>query len=78
VFDRPDRLLVGDFYVRERHRGDGLARELLDRAVRRAREVGCPELTLDVDVDNERALGFYEKVGFEPYRHKMAAPTDEL
>jgi len=78
VFDRPDRLHVGDFYVVERHRGAGLARELLDRAVQRAREVGCPELTLDVDIDNERALGFYGKVDFTPYRHEMVAPAEEL
>lgn len=78
VFDRPDRLRVGDFYVAERHRGAGLARTLLDRAVQRAREVGCPKIALDVDVDNRRALGFYGKAGFEPYRHRMSAPTEEL
>ena len=78
VFERPDRLLVGDFYVTADHRGTGLARELMEQAGQRAREVGCPELTLDVDVENERALAFYEKLGFEPYRHRMSAPTEEL
>jgi GNAT superfamily N-acetyltransferase len=73
-----DRLLVGDFYVTADHRGTGLARELMARAAQRAREVGCPELTLDVDVENDRALAFYEKLGFEPYRHKMSVPTAEL
>jgi len=78
VFDRPDRLVVGDIYVREPHRGTGLARRLVDRAAERAREAGCAELVLDVDVDNERALGFYEKLGFETYRHRMSIPVDEL
>jgi ribosomal protein S18 acetylase RimI-like enzyme len=71
VFDRPDRLVVCDIYVREHYRGTGVARELVERARRRARESGCDELRLDVDVENERAIAFYEKVGFEPSRHTM-------
>jgi ribosomal protein S18 acetylase RimI-like enzyme len=78
VFDRPDRLKIGDFYVRESQRGAGLARDLLERAVEYAREADIPELSLDVDADNERALAFYEKVGFEPHRHYMTAAVEEL
>lgn len=78
VFDQSDRLVVGDFYVAADHRGSGLARRLLDRAVQQAREAGCGEVVLSVDVDNERALGFYEKVGFEPFRHRMVADVGEL
>jgi ribosomal protein S18 acetylase RimI-like enzyme len=78
VFDRPDQLVVGDIYVREPYRGTGLARRLLDRAAGRAREADCPELALDVDVDNGRAVGFYETVGFEPRRSRMSVATDEL
>lgn len=78
VFDRPDRLVVGDIYVRERYRGTGLAGELMDRAVERAREAGCGELALDVDVGNERAIGFYEKLGFEPHRWRMMVDVDDL
>lgn len=78
VFDRPDRVVVGDFYVRESNRGSGLARDLLDSVVEYARDRDCLELALDVDLDNERALTFYEKVGFEVHRHRMRAPVDEL
>lgn len=78
VFDRPDRLIVGDFYVREPYRGTGLARELLHRAAERARETGCSELALDVDVENERAIAFYEKLGFETSRRRMLVPVDGL
>jgi ribosomal protein S18 acetylase RimI-like enzyme len=78
VFDRPDRLRVGDIYVREPHRGTGLARELIDRAIQQARETGCSELTLDVDVDNDRALAFYRTLGFETYRRQMVAPVGTL
>ena len=78
VFDRPDRLVVGDIYVTEPYRGTDLARELVDLAVDRARDLDCPELALDVDVDNERALALYEKLGFEPRRHRMVVPAGDL
>lgn len=77
VFDRPDRLVIGDIYVREPYRGEGLARDLVDRAAERAREMDCAELALDVDVDNERANSFYEKLGFETYRRQMTLSVDE-
>ncbi|ELZ48225.1 GCN5-related N-acetyltransferase [Halorubrum californiense DSM 19288] len=73
VFDRPDRLVVGDIYVGESYRGTGLADRLIERAVVDAREQDCGELRLDVDVDNERAVAFYEKRGFETYRRQLIA-----
>ena len=48
------------------------------RAKRRAAETDCSELVLDVDVDNERALAFYEKMGFETLRRRMRVAVDEL
>jgi ribosomal protein S18 acetylase RimI-like enzyme len=78
VFDRPDRLVVGDIYVREGYRGTGLAGDLVDRAAERAGETDCDELVLDVDIDNERAVAFYEKLGFETRRHRMRVAVDEL
>lgn len=55
VFDRPDRVVVGDIYVHEPHRGTGLAHDLMGCARKRAREEDCAELVLSVDVDNNRA-----------------------
>jgi len=78
VFDRPDRLVVGDIYVRDGYRGTGLGRDLVERAAERARETDCDELALDVDVDNDRAVAFYEKLGFEPSRHRMLAPVGDV
>jgi ribosomal protein S18 acetylase RimI-like enzyme len=75
-FDRPDRLVVGELYVAEAHRGSGLADRLMERAERDARERDCGELRLDVDVDNERAMAFYEKQGFEPYRKQLTRLVD--
>ena len=76
VFDRPDRIVVGDIYVSAAHRGTGLADALLERAVADAREQDCGEVRLDVDVDNERAMAFYEKQGFEPHREQLTRPVE--
>jgi ribosomal protein S18 acetylase RimI-like enzyme len=78
VFDRPDRLVVGDIYVRAAFRGTGLAHRLVRRAARYAEEAGCDELALDVDADNERARSFYDSLGFETRRHRMVVSADEL
>lgn len=78
VFDNPARLVVGDIYVKEPYRGTGLARNLMAVAAERARTEDISELRLDVDVDNERARAFYEKLGFETYRHKMCIDAEEL
>ena len=77
-FDVPDRLVVGDLWVRSSYRGTGVADKLIERAGREARESGCAELALDVDVDNERALAFYDRLGFEPARYRMRLPVDAL
>lgn len=78
VFDVPDRLRVGDVYACEPYRGAGLAPELVRRAAADARERDCAELVLDVDVDNERAIAFYESLGFETVRRRLSRPVEEL
>jgi ribosomal protein S18 acetylase RimI-like enzyme len=77
-FESPDRLILGDFYLTESYRGSGLADELVARAAQAAREDGCEQLALDVDIDNERARAFYEKLGFDVGRYRMRVPVDEL
>lgn len=76
-FERPDRLVVADLYVQPSHRDTGLVDDLLDRVVRHARERGCPELALDVDVDNERAAAVYDRHGFETTRHRRVRRVDD-
>ncbi|TKX56798.1 N-acetyltransferase [Halorubrum sp. SS7] len=75
-FDRPDRLVIGEIYVAEPFRGTGLAERFVERAVADARDHGCEQLRLDVDVDNERAVAFYERIGFEDYRKQMTMAVD--
>lgn len=78
AFSWPDRLVIGDFYVVPEYRGGGLADKLVARAVQAAREDGCPELALDVDLDNERALTYYASLGFSAVRQRMRVSVDDL
>ena len=74
----PERLFVGNLYARPDYRGTGLADQLIARVVQQAREEGCVELVLGVEAGNNRALAYYEKLGFEPYEQRMAVPIAEL
>lgn len=58
---------IHDIVVRRERRGAGIGQALLDWAVRRARELGCCKLTLEVLSNNERALASYARAGFAPY-----------
>lgn len=77
-YETADRLSLGNLYVDPAYRGTGLADDLVARAVQHAREDGASELTLQVDVDNEHALAYCEKLGFDVARYQMRAPVDEL
>jgi GNAT superfamily N-acetyltransferase len=63
---KPGALYVGKLAVAEGHRGKGLARQLLDLAEARARDIGLPALELQTRVElvgNQaafRAMGFVE------------------
>jgi RimJ/RimL family protein N-acetyltransferase len=46
------------------HRGAGLGRQLLTRAIAWANEQGCHKVTLEVWPHNARARGLYESMGF--------------
>jgi len=55
---------IGEVYVRERHRGGGLGRRLVERAVAWYRENGISRVELQVVVGNPDAVRFYERLGW--------------
>lgn len=77
-FDTADKLILGNFYVDPAYRGTGLADDLVARGVQQAREDGAEELTLRVHVNNDRALAYYEKLGFDVAQYKMRIPLEEV
>jgi len=81
VFVLPERLamiwdaaVLNEVYVRPEHRGTGVADDLLAAATDLAADQSLPldRLVLDVDPDNERAVAFYRRHGFEPWGEMLA------
>jgi ribosomal protein S18 acetylase RimI-like enzyme len=59
-------LSIYAFAIEPAWRGQGVGREALRQACHRLRSEGADRIGLEVDVENERALGLYTSVGFEP------------
>lgn len=74
----PARIHIHDLWVEDAYRGSGLADELVARVRRQARENGCERLDLTVGIENERALAYFEALGFEPQTYDMHVPVDRV
>ncbi len=61
---KPGALYVGKLAVAESHRGQGLARRLIDRAETRAREMGLPALELQTRVELVENQATFVAMGF--------------
>jgi ribosomal protein S18 acetylase RimI-like enzyme len=64
---------IHDFAVLPEHRGQGAGHRILDAAERKAREMGCCKLTLEVQENNTRAKRVYEAAGFAQAEYQEAA-----
>ena len=64
---------VHDLAVLPAHRGQGVGRRLLQAVERKARDMGCCRLTLEVQENNHRARHVYGAAGFVRDVHEEAA-----
>ena len=64
---------IHDLAVLPEHRGQGVGRQLLDAVERKARDLGCCKLTLEVLEHNARARHLYEASGFGKAVYEAAA-----
>ena len=55
-------------YVREAYRGQGVGQQLVQKFLEWARERGVERVSVTAYVANERAVAFYEKLGFTAKR----------
>ena len=62
-------LNIHDLAVLAEHRRRGVGRDLLAATERKARELGCCKLTLEVDGNNHAAQRVYESFGFDSTQH---------
>ena len=51
-------------YVKENHRGKGIAKELLITCEKWAKEKGCREFASDCELNNTQSLHFHMRAGF--------------
>jgi ribosomal protein S18 acetylase RimI-like enzyme len=61
----PKPVEIRRIYVDTTHHGGGVAKAMADRALQWAREEGYESIWLAVLPENERAVGFYKKCGFD-------------
>lgn len=62
---------IMDIIVTENHRGKGFGTALMNAAKDWAKERDCIFINLDVLVNNQSAIKFYEKLGFIPKAQEM-------
>ena len=67
TFQARPLLNIHDLAVVPEHRGKGIGRALLTAAEAQALRRGCCKLTLEVQDDNRRARGLYERFGFADF-----------
>ncbi len=71
IFSRGKYAKVNEIYVKKDFRKQGIGSELLDKLFERAKELGCEQIELNVNVENEAAKELYKNKGFESEKIKM-------
>lgn len=56
---------IATFYVQPRHQGTGIGKRLLSAALEHCREKGVASVWLTTNAENDPAIGFYLRQGFE-------------
>jgi GNAT superfamily N-acetyltransferase len=78
VDDAPGRMQLVAMWVDPRHRRQGVARALVERAVRWAEERQAREVILWVADHNLPARMLYERVGFRPTGRRQPLPSNPV
>lgn len=66
LHDKPYGLLE-DLFVDESYRGSGFGRQLMQRVIEEAKELGCYKLIGTSRNSRTEVHNFYKKLGFEEY-----------
>lgn len=60
-----ERIEIEYIYILDSHRRNGYAELLFEKLFSIAKNSNCINLTLEVDVENDKAINLYKKLGFE-------------
>lgn len=69
---------IHDIIVSNKFRGSGAGRALMNAIIKRADEIGCAKITLEVREDNHKAQKLYKSLGFEDSQPKMFFWTKKM
>ncbi|MDG1039548.1 MAG: GNAT family N-acetyltransferase [Polaribacter sp.] len=69
---------LGFMYVKEKHRGNGYNKLIVDALLTWSKEKNISEIRLDVYNSNPSAIRAYEKVGFKKHMLKMRMDINDL
>jgi ribosomal protein S18 acetylase RimI-like enzyme len=75
-FTDHSRAYVDNLAVAQESEGKGVGRALLDYVERWAHKHDFREVVLDVFAGNQRAVAFYERLGYRPDHIRMVKPLD--
>ena len=68
---------INDIAVAESHRDQGIGRLLMESIHKWADAHGIADVELQVWERNTQAIGFYERLGYQPWRRTMQLKIDE-
>ena len=71
VFEPKKSFHISSVYVSPKKRSGGIARSLIEAALRWASGKGCQEADLNVLINNKNAKSLYESFGFAVFQHEM-------
>lgn len=70
-------LFIDDLCVDEFYRGKGIGKELIEFAIKKAKEFSCDSINLNVWNFKINSLEFYKKLGFNELKTLMEIKLDE-
>ncbi len=75
-----DRCLgyIKNVYVSPQWRGQGYGQKLLSIAEQWCRDAGAEKAALDASVNNEEAMAFYQRAGYQVTRLRMEKPIVDI
>jgi GNAT superfamily N-acetyltransferase len=63
--------LLEDVFVEEKYRGKGIGKELVQKVIEKAKEIGCYKLIATSRFERENVHRLYENLGFKKWGYEF-------